>query len=72
MRIFWGLRRLQARQQSRAMGKARRAPAGSPCGRPAYREAGHAVVARLQGVRLRRATIVKQRRTSMAGFTTTR
>jgi len=34
LRIFWGLRRLQVRQETRAMGKARRAPAGSPCGRP--------------------------------------
>ena len=53
------------------MGKARRAPAGKPLRAAAYREAGHAVVARLQGVGLRRATIVKERRTSMAGFTTT-
>jgi len=31
----WGPPHLRAEQESRAMGKARRAPAGSPCGRPA-------------------------------------
>jgi hypothetical protein len=70
IRIFWRLRRLQAEQESGVMGKGRRRRAAIRAA--AYREAGHAVVADFWEIRIRRASIVKQRPTSMAGFTTTR